>query len=196
MAEIRPDILERLLAEADWLPRMARGLVSGDADVADDVAQQTWVAALRSPPDDARSPRGWLATVARRVVSRMARTDGRREGRERSVAPRESAVDPARLTERVEMQRRVADAVLSLDEPYRSTVVMRYFEDRTPKEIAAALSIPPATVRTRLHRALAMLRGRLDEKHEGGRRAWMALLLPLSGRPADSAVVSGREPFE
>ena len=115
----------------------------------------------------------------------MARTDRRRTGRERARPVREASVDPARLTERVEMQRRVADAVLALDEPYRSTVVMRYFEDRTPTEIAAALSIPAATVRTRLRRALSILRGRLDDGHAGDRRAWMALLLPLAGHEAD-----------
>jgi len=189
MTHSRSDTLTRLLAEADWLARLARGLTSSD-DLAGDIAQETWLTALRSPPRHTESPRGWLATVARRVVSRRARTDGRREAREQAVGRPAPYSDPARLTARVEMQRRVAEAVLSLDEPYRSVVVMRYFEDRTPTGIAAALSVPAATVRTRLHRALAILRGRLDDEHGGDRRAWFAVLLPLVPGRADAAAAT------
>jgi RNA polymerase sigma-70 factor, ECF subfamily len=57
-------------------------------------------------------------------------------------------------------------------------VVLRFYGGMEPAEIAAALGIPPATVRTRLHRALVALRRRLDHsdrrprvagRPEGGR---------------------------
>ena len=40
---------EALLAHAAWLRRLAEVLTRGDAD-AEDLVQETWLAALRSPP--------------------------------------------------------------------------------------------------------------------------------------------------
>src|SRR4029079_16534793 len=45
--------IERLLAHADWLRALATYLVRSPAE-ADDLVQETFVAALRSPPDPAR----------------------------------------------------------------------------------------------------------------------------------------------
>jgi hypothetical protein len=58
-------------------------------------------------------------------------------------------------------------------------VVFRYFDGLLPAQIAAQLGVPLKTVKTRLHRALEMLRARLDAGHGGGRRGWSGLLLPL-----------------
>src|SRR6185503_5300852 len=80
----------------------------------------------------------------------------------------------ADLVERVLVQRELVSAVLELDEPYRSIVLLRYFEELPPREIAARTGIPLATVQSRLQRALARLRERLDGEHQ----AWAALLLP------------------
>ena len=47
---------DELLAEADWLHALAYGLVR-DADAANDLVQETWVAALRAPKAPIRSAR-------------------------------------------------------------------------------------------------------------------------------------------
>ena len=73
---------------------------------------------------------------------------------------------------------RVLAAVKSLPEPYRTTVWQRYYEDRSPSEIAALQREPVKTVRTRLWRALARLREVLD-RQSGDRRAWLALMAPI-----------------
>ena len=57
-----------LLAHAAWLRRLARSLV-GDGAAADDLVQETWVAALRRPPAEDRPVRPWL----RRVLENAAR---------------------------------------------------------------------------------------------------------------------------
>src|SRR5690606_37993369 len=88
-------------------------------------------------------------------------------------------------------RQRVASAVLELDEPFRSVVLLRWFEDREPGAIARQLGIPVATVRTRLHRAHAKLRERFEREQGPDWRGRLALLcMPLrSGvRPA---VMSG-----
>ncbi|MEW6743899.1 MAG: sigma factor-like helix-turn-helix DNA-binding protein [Planctomycetota bacterium] len=46
------------------------------------------------------------------------------------------------LLHKVEIQREVCSTVLALREPYRSTVLLRYFEDLTASEIAARLDLP------------------------------------------------------
>ena len=70
------------------------------------------------------------------------------------------------------------NAVRSLDEPYRSTIALRYFEGLTPKRISAVRGVPVKTVDTRLSRAHAALREKLD--HEcGERRAWVLAVAPL-----------------
>ena len=60
-----------LLGQREWLHALARSLV-GDASLADDVVQDTWLAALSRPPA-ARSGgqvRAFLATVLRRAARR------------------------------------------------------------------------------------------------------------------------------
>src|SRR5206468_8040919 len=77
-----------------------------------------------------------------------------------------------------ELLRRVVDAVLALDEPYRTTILERYFRDRTAQGIAAESGTPLATVRSREQRALAQLRARLDREW-GERSSWAFALFGL-----------------
>jgi hypothetical protein len=77
-----------------------------------------------------------------------------------------------------------------LDEPFRSTILLRFAERLTPTQIARRLAIPASTVRWRLKEALARLRAELDALHRGDRRAWLAALAPLAmPRPAAAAPV-------
>src|SRR5262245_31397863 len=65
---------EMLLAHADWVRKLARGLVYGEQRV-DDVVQQTWLNALRLPPRSTTLLKAWLGTVARNVAHRMDQED-------------------------------------------------------------------------------------------------------------------------
>lgn len=172
-----PTTLERLLAEDAWLRRLAGRLVA-DPATADDLVQDTWTAALESPPADASRPRAWLGTVVRNLVRRGVRTDERRGRRERAAARPERVDDsPEAALVRAELRRRVANAVMDLDEPRRLVVVLRWFEGLSVREIAERTGLTEAAVRSRLRRALEQLRRRLDRDHDGDRRAW---LVPLS----------------
>ncbi len=169
---------DALLRHGDFVRRLARSLVA-DTDLAEDVAQETWLAALRRPPRHADNVRGWLAAVARNLVRLQRRTDVRRLARERLKARPADAADPSDVVARLDWERRVVEAVRGLEEPYRTTVVQRFLEQMDPAEIASRTGVPRKTVYTRIDRALEMLRQRLD--HEaGGRRAWCLALLPLA----------------
>jgi RNA polymerase sigma-70 factor (ECF subfamily) len=163
-----------LVQHAAFVRRLARSLLA-DPHAADDVVQETWRASLeRAPRGD---PRGWLARVVRNFVHRKRRGDAHRADRERSVA-RDEALPPAEASlERTETLQRVVDAVRALEEPYRATILARYYEDLAPQAIAAREGIPVATVHSRLKRGLARLREELERKE----RAWRPSLGLIAG---------------
>ena len=69
--------IESLLAEAPWLARLARSLTRSAAE-ADDIVQDTYAAAVRSPPAADRPVRPWLRTVAVNLVRMRNRGRARR----------------------------------------------------------------------------------------------------------------------
>jgi len=180
------DNLAALLAHADWLRDLARKLV-GDTS-ADDAVQDTYVAALRSPPDPGLPAKPWLARVLRNASRMSHRSDTRRARREDAVTqlatPASSAAD---TVARAETFRMLVELVLALDEPYRGTLLRHYFDGEPFAAIARRDGIPEATVRGRHKQALEQLRRRLDARSHGDRRAWLASLAPLAAPPAHTA---------
>ncbi|MEZ6014962.1 MAG: sigma-70 family RNA polymerase sigma factor [Planctomycetota bacterium] len=168
--------LEDLLAQLDWVKALARRLVR-DADLAEDLAQETWVMALRRPPASGENLRGWFATLLRRRARAARREDDGRAQRERTVSRPEATGGGAELAARAAAQRLVTDAVLELDEVYRDVLLLRWYEGLPPRDIAARLGAPVATVNTRLQRAHAKLRELLVQRHGG--EGWLSALAPL-----------------
>jgi RNA polymerase sigma-70 factor (ECF subfamily) len=175
MSEPAPVSFEELYAQRRWVHALALRLVR-DPGAADDVAQQTWLAAIEDPPRPGNL-RGWLAAVVRSKAWKLRRGRERRARHEEmaAVGPRERP--PEEVVASAEVQRRLVNAVMELDEPYRSTVLLRFFESVPPAEIARRTGVPHDTVKTRLRRATEMLRARLDREHGGDRRAWAVALL-------------------
>ena len=158
---------------------VARELVRDD-DQADDAAQEAWLVALRKPPVPERRP-SWLASVVRKVVGRTPRAEARRRRREQLRARPDVVPSTDEILEREALRRQVVQAVLDLDEPFRAAVLLRFFEDLPPREIARRLDVPVETVRSRLRRGLDRLRVRLDAEHDGERDVWRSGLLVLPG---------------
>ena len=184
--------IREMLDHSGWVRELARRLVR-DPLAADDLAQDAWVAALENPPGDGRPLRQWLAKVLRNFARQRRRGEGRRAARETAAAKDEGLPSTAELVERASLQRMVHGAVLGLDEPYRTAILLRYFEELPPREIAKRLGVPVETVHTRLTRAHQKLRVRLDRLHRGDRRAWVLALAPLARRPwaLPSSVLGG-----
>jgi RNA polymerase sigma-70 factor (ECF subfamily) len=178
-ADSTPLDLELLMSESAWLRALARSLVR-DESTADDLVQETWLAALRKPPEPGRPLRPWLARVLSNFARMRARSEAGRVRRERSVARVEVLPDTGELIARTETQRSLARVVLEMDDPYRTTLLLRYYEGLSAAEIARRTDTPAGTVRWRLKVALDRLRDRLDADHDGDRSAWSHLLLPLA----------------
>ena len=135
------------------------------ADVADDLSADVFAAAFRARDryDTTRvDARPWLYGIA----TNLLRQHYRDEERELAAYAR-TGVDPLAADDgrvgRVEApaSRAVADALASLPPVERETLLLHAWAELELHEIADALGVPAATVRTRLHRARTRLRERL-----------------------------------
>ena len=134
-------------------PRAFRAayLVTHDAGAAEDIAQESFLAAIRALDRfDRRRPFGpWLHRI---VVNRAI--DWTRARRLRGeVELSESVPAPETPTEGGDM----LAALSRLSPEHRAVIVMRYVLEFTPGEIATALGLPRGTVNSRLRRGLDAL---------------------------------------
>ena len=185
LQHLDPDLLA---SQTDWLRRLARRLVRNE-DLAEDVVQETMLHALQRPPTGTSSESGlraWLSGVARNLARMSRRTEGRRVARESAYATSRRAHAPASddVVERATQARRLMDAVLSLDEPYRRAVLFAYEEQLSAAAIAKRMDVTPELARKRISRGLAQLRVLLAEQDEEDRHAWLSGLAVLCKDPA------------
>lgn len=168
------------------LRALARELLR-DSGEAEDLAQETWVAALESGP--IHSLPAWVATVVRRLALDRRRVSRRRDLREAEAARPESSPAAVEILEREEARRRVVEALLALDEPLRTTLILRFLEELPPRAVAARMDVPVETVRSRTRRGLEVLRERLDRSF-GDRTSWCSALLPILRSPSAAEALS------
>jgi RNA polymerase sigma-70 factor (ECF subfamily) len=136
----------------------------GDRAAAEDVVQEALVRAWRNPQvltNGKGSTRGWLLTVVRNlVIDRM---------RARSARPTEVAENPETPAIERDHADQVATAVTvraameGLSEDHRGVLEQLYFHGRSLGEAAAALGVPPGTVKSRSYYALRALRRAIDQ---------------------------------
>lgn len=133
-----------------------------DADRADDVSQEIWLAVVRGLPRlrDPERFAPWLFTIARRSVTDRLRGEYA-QAEERSGAGDTAVEDPAEAM----VDRAALVSVLS-DLPVleREILVLFYLEDLPVEECAYICRIPAGTVKSRLNRARRLLREHLEEK--------------------------------
>lgn len=176
-----------ILAHVPYVRGLARQLVF-DAELAKDVEQDVLLAALENAPRDPGSLKAWLAAVLRHLASKAFRARERRAARESARAV-QSVPTPAEILAREDLRRALVERVLALDAPVRDVLILRYFEDLPPREVARKLGIPVETVRTRAKRGVEQIRAHLER--EPGQRggAWcLALVAGLKLEPPSLAL--------
>ncbi len=150
-----------------WAEPLRRHLlrVTGRPDAADDLAQDIWLGVVRGIGGlrDARRFRAWLFGIAHRQV--MGRF------RDRYADRIDPDIDLDNLatghdSDRAELHRVLAEHLARLPMLEREVLTLFYLEGLSLAETAAALDIPVGTVKSRLHRARAMLRAKLDNMEE------------------------------
>ena len=169
-----------LLEHRSFLRALARGLLR-DEHRAEDVVQEAYAAALAKPPPSGVNLRAWLTSVTRNLALRTRRREGRLRRREERAAQPETVGSTVDIAARVEIHRRLGNAVAALPEPGRTAIVRRYLDGLPPREIARIEAVPVRTIESRLRRAREHLRSRLDLDYRGKPGAWRAALIPFAG---------------
>ena len=134
-------------------------MLINDADV-DDAHQETLIAVARSIElfRGESAFQTWLFSIARnRAVDLLRRK------RDAQALPGEAATVGQRLSSMVATRADLRAAIDRLDEPYRSALVLRDVEHTSYADIAHQLDIGINTVKSRIHRARALLAGALGD---------------------------------
>ena len=174
---------EELLRHLGWVQGLALRLVR-DTEQARDVTQEVFRAALEHPPRQGCSGpglRAWLRSATRFLAGKAQRSKRRQAAREFRASRHEATPSTLDVVARNAVIQRVSQSVMSLYEPYRSTILFRYLDGMRPGDIAAKMEVPAATVRKRLSRGLVLLRTRLKEQGIDGSSLGALLVLPAKG---------------
>lgn len=147
--------------------------ITGDADAADDCAQEAFVRAFRALHQyEPALPFGpWLYRIVTNTsLNHVQRWRGRQvdPGEVPEMAePSESGPENSAL--RREEVAEVLSAMAELPPAYRAALTLRHVQQLSYQEVAEALDLPLGTVKTHLHRARSALRARLAARRSGER---------------------------
>lgn len=158
----------RQLVETYQAPvyRLALRMCGGDAALAEDAAQEAFLAAWRGLPrfrGDSRFST-WLYRLTTNAAIDWLRREKRHRGMD-DVTELELPDDgpsPQDQAEQAETQQTVRRALSRLSEEHRQVLLLRYMQELDYAEIAAALEISEGTVKSRISRAKMRLRELLD----------------------------------
>jgi RNA polymerase sigma factor (sigma-70 family) len=160
ISSVAEGLVVRLFAtEGRSLVRLARLFVD-DRDAAEDIVQEAFLRLARRADRIEQIDRA--PAYLRSIVLNLARDHNRRglvSLRHQAAHDRDVDVedDPADRLARSEEHRRVLDAVRALPRRQRDCITLRYFEELTVEQTAAALGLSVNSVKTHLQRAMASL---------------------------------------
>ena len=139
--------------------------LSRDADDAEDLCQTAWIQAIRSLPAYRAkgSFRAWLHAIALNLHrGALRRAQPETVALDPDCMPARPDDDPSRALERQEEAARLRAAIQRLDPALREPLILHELQGLKYREIAQILGCPIGTVKSRLHRAIAVLRAELS----------------------------------
>ncbi len=143
-------------------------LFLGDAEDAEDVAQEAFIRAFRALDrfDTSRPFRPWLLSITANLARNRRRSAGRYFAALRRLVQSEpESVTPARTRDPRRWEAELLwQAVRRLQRKDQEIIYLRFFLELSVAETAQTLDIAPGTVKSRLHRALARLRGVIERE--------------------------------
>ena len=143
-------------------------LLLGDADDAEDVAQETLIRAYRSLGsfDPSRPLRPWLLRITANLSHNWRRSAGRSLMALQRLFRRELPPEPPSQLAEQEMEAEMLwQAVRQLSQADQQVIYLRFFLDCPEAETAQVLGVAVGTVKSRQHRALARLRAVLEKDY-------------------------------
>jgi RNA polymerase sigma factor (sigma-70 family) len=181
---------ELIQRQVDLVYSAALRLMNGDVHRAQDVTQQVFSELARQAKRLTRHPAlaGWLYTTTRLMALRAARTEQRRKAREQEAnAMNELLRESGPEQDWKHLGPVLEDAMHELGEKDRLAVLLRFFQNKSLKEVGLALGLSENAARMRVERALDKLRAQLAQKGVTSTAAALALLLAgnaVSATPA------------
>jgi RNA polymerase sigma-70 factor (ECF subfamily) len=141
----------------DWVYRLAWRFCADETDAADVVQEVFIYLAGKFPGFELTAA---LTTFLYPAVKHTAVTLKKKRARMKGLAEeiKESLAAPVLGKETSESRRELAEILRSLSEEHREVLLMRFVDDMSLDEIAAALKVPTGTVKSRLHHAVRGVR--------------------------------------
>ena len=143
-------------------------VITGSSADAEDAAQEGFIKAYRALGRfrAGANPRPWLLQIVANEARNRVRSTGRRQQLELRLVerfrPGDAAPSPEAAAVAAEDRKRLLEHVKRLSEEDQLVITSRYFLELSGEETAAALGIAEGTVKSRLSRALARLRARVE----------------------------------
>jgi RNA polymerase sigma factor (sigma-70 family) len=135
-----------------------------DPHLAKDVSQGVFVALAKDAgkPTDHPVLSGWLHLTTRNIAAQTVRIEVRRRTREKEAAAMNEFPEPDASWE--EIAPHLDAALAELSDPDRDAVLLRYFENKSAKDMAATLGINAEAAQRRVSRAVERLRENLAKR--------------------------------
>jgi RNA polymerase sigma-70 factor (ECF subfamily) len=137
--------------------------VTGNAEDAEDVAQESFLVALRRLEDNRNPERfgGWFLTIVRNRARNLLRREKIRRTEDLSPETSPGSGGPGEDLARWEIRDHIEQALEGLSEIRKEVLFLHDLEGWKHREIGERLGIPDGTVRSHLHFARRYLRDRL-----------------------------------
>jgi len=134
--------------------------------LAEEIAQDVFLQLYRKLPalESPEHVLHWLRWVTAHRLIDHSRQEKRRPQSPLEDAPEPATADPASMSSDPLLADMLRELVAALPENARVVMILRYQEDLDPMDIARALDMPVATVKSHLQRSLALLRDKLRDK--------------------------------
>jgi len=142
----------------------------GSREDAEDLTQEALLQAYRTWNQvDPELPGGyvkWCYRIAHNLSIDLLRKKKPRyaDDEEMERAADEKSPRPEEVYENRARSDQVREAIGELEEKYREVLILRYQEDISYEKIAEILEVPVSTIETRIFRAKAMLRQKLEKR--------------------------------
>jgi RNA polymerase sigma factor (sigma-70 family) len=179
---------ELVRRHVDLIYSAALRLVNGDTHCAQDLTQEVFSELARQAKTLARHPAlvGWLYTTTRQMAWHAIRSEQRRAAREQTAHTMNQLLhQPAADPDWDHLRPVLDDAMHQLNDADRVAVLLRFFKNKSLREVGLELGLTENAARMRVERALEKLRLVLARK--GVTSTAAVLALALSGNAVNSA---------
>lgn len=137
--------------------------LTGDYFTAEDIAQETFIAAYRHLDDfDGQNEKAWICRIASNKCIDYLRSS---ETKEVALADDEleasmeiAGYGPLEMYMAKDVEKRFLGSCNKLDEPYRTAAVGHFIQGKTAKEISLEKGVPLKTMQSHIYRAREMLK--------------------------------------